>query len=68
MACGARHRLQVFHSYSNLNEREEDIPLLVRHFIGIFCKKNGRSAFDLSEEQMLRLRRGDQLLLVMARR
>ena len=52
------YRLQVFPIIMpNLNEREEDIPLLVRHFIGIFCKKNGRCAFDLSEEQMLRLRR-----------
>ena len=33
------YRLQVFPIIMpNLNEREEDIPLLVRHFIGIFCK------------------------------
>lgn len=51
------YRLQVFPIIMpSLKEREEDIPLLVRHFIRIFCQKNGRSVFDLPEEQMRRLR------------
>lgn len=50
------YRLQVFPIIMpSLKEREEDIPLLVRHFIRVLCKKNGRSAFDLSDEQMHRL-------------
>lgn len=54
------YRLQVFPIVMpNLKEREEDIPLLVQHFIGVFCKKNGRSTFDLSDEQMHRLQQYD---------
>ncbi|WP_291330775.1 sigma 54-interacting transcriptional regulator [Desulfovibrio sp.] len=54
------YRLQVFPIVMpSLKEREEDIPLLVRHFIGVFCKKNGRSTFDLSGEQMHRLQQYD---------
>lgn len=50
------YRLQVFPIIMpGLKEREEDIPLLVRHFIGVLCKKNGRSVFDLSQEQMRKL-------------
>ncbi|WP_374289939.1 sigma 54-interacting transcriptional regulator [Desulfovibrio desulfuricans] len=54
------YRLQVFPiTMPSLKEREEDIPLLVRHFIGLLCKKNGRRVFDLSEEQMCRLQQYD---------
>ena len=54
------YRLQVFPIVMpSLKDREEDIPLLVRHFISIFCKKNGRSMFDLSDVQMHRLQQYD---------
>lgn len=54
------YRLQVFPlTVPSLKEREEDIPLLVRHFIRIFCKKNGRHIFDVPEEQMNKLRQYD---------
>lgn len=54
------YRLQVFPlTVPTLKEREEDIPLLVRHFIRIFCRKNGRRVFDVPEAQMNRLRQYD---------
>lgn len=50
------YRLQVFPlTVPTLKEREEDIPLLVRHFIRIFCKKNGRHIFEVPEAQMNKL-------------
>jgi two-component system nitrogen regulation response regulator NtrX len=33
----------------SLRERREDIPLLMRHFIGLFCREHGREPKDLDE-------------------
>jgi two-component system response regulator HydG len=33
-----------------LRGRREDIPLLVDHFLGVYCKKNGRQRLLVSEE------------------
>lgn len=39
-----------------LRNRREDIPLLVDHFLGIYCSKNGRPRLDMSPEVLARLR------------
>jgi len=33
-----------------LRERKEDIPPLIEHFIGIYCKENDRTKLDMSKE------------------
>ena len=38
-----------------LRARREDIPLLVDHFLGVYCQKNGRARLKLSEEALARL-------------
>ncbi len=38
-----------------LRARREDIPLLVDHFLGVYCKKNGRSRLALSREALSKL-------------
>lgn len=35
-----------------LNERKEDIPLLIRHFIESYCKKNGKPVKKISEDAL----------------
>lgn len=39
-----------------LRNRREDIPLLVDHFLGIYCSKNRRPRLEVSPEVLLRLR------------
>ena len=38
-----------------LRARREDIPLLVDHFLGIYCRKNGRSRLDVHRDAMVKL-------------
>ncbi len=38
-----------------LRARREDIPLLVDHFLGIYCKKNARARLSVEPEVMQRL-------------
>lgn len=38
-----------------LRSRREDIPLLVDHFLGIYCRKNGRSRLTVPREVMEKL-------------
>ncbi len=38
-----------------LRNRREDIPLLVDHFLGVYCKKNGRARLEVSPEAMRKL-------------
>ncbi len=38
-----------------LRNRREDIPLLVDHFLGVYCKKNGRSRLDVSRDALRKL-------------
>ena len=38
-----------------LRARREDIPLLVDHFIGIYCKKNGRARLAMPPEVLQKL-------------
>ncbi len=38
-----------------LRSRREDIPLLVDHFLGVYCKKNGRPRLDVRKEALDRL-------------
>jgi DNA-binding NtrC family response regulator len=38
-----------------LRNRREDVPLLVDHFLGVYCKKNGRARLVLSPEVMRKL-------------
>jgi two-component system response regulator HydG len=38
-----------------LRARREDIPLLVDYFLGVYCKKNGRSRLDVPPEVLGRL-------------
>jgi two-component system response regulator HydG len=38
-----------------LRNRREDIPLLVDHFIGVYCKKNGRSRLGVAPDAMQKL-------------
>src|SRR6476659_566333 len=38
-----------------LRARREDIPLLVDHFLGIYCKKNGRARLAVPPEVMQKL-------------
>ncbi len=38
-----------------LRARREDIPLLVDHFLGVYCRKNGRSRLNVPREVMTKL-------------
>jgi two-component system response regulator HydG len=38
-----------------LRERREDVPLLVDHFLGVYCKKNGRPRLTVPNEVLTRL-------------
>src|SRR5690349_19248601 len=38
-----------------LRSRREDVPLLVDHFLGIYCKKNGRARLSVPREVLSRL-------------
>ncbi len=38
-----------------LRERREDVPLLVDHFLGIYCRKNARSRLEVPAEVMKKL-------------
>lgn len=38
-----------------LRTRREDIPLLVDHFLGIYCKKNGRSRLNVPPDVLAKL-------------
>lgn len=38
-----------------LRGRREDIPLLVDHFLGVYCKKNGRARLDVSRDALRKL-------------
>jgi len=38
-----------------LRERREDVPLLVDHFLGVYCKKNGRARLTVPHEVATRL-------------
>jgi two-component system response regulator HydG len=39
-----------------LRNRREDIPLLVDHFLGVYCRKNGRPRLEVSPEVLQHLR------------
>lgn len=38
-----------------LRTRREDIPLLVDHFLGVYCRKNGRERLSVAPEAMTKL-------------
>ena len=38
-----------------LRSRREDVPLLVDHFLGVYCKKNGRPRLTVPREVLARL-------------
>jgi two-component system response regulator HydG len=38
-----------------LRARREDVPLIVDHFLGVYCKKNGRSRLNVPREVMDKL-------------
>ena len=38
-----------------LRARREDVPLLIDHFLGIYCKKNGRSRLVVHRDAMAKL-------------
>jgi two-component system response regulator HydG len=38
-----------------LRSRREDIPLLVDHFLGVYCRKNGRARLSVPREVLARL-------------
>ncbi len=38
-----------------LRARREDIALLIDHFLGIYCRKNGRARLDVHREAMVKL-------------
>jgi two-component system response regulator HydG len=38
-----------------LRSRREDVPLLVDHFLGVYCKKNGRGRLTVPREVLARL-------------
>ncbi|HEX7669686.1 MAG TPA: sigma-54 dependent transcriptional regulator [Polyangiaceae bacterium] len=38
-----------------LRARREDIPLLIDHFLGIYCRKNGRSRLEVHREALVKL-------------
>lgn len=35
-----------------LRERKEDIPLLAEHFIALFCKQNGKTKYQLTQDAL----------------
>jgi len=43
----------------SLKERRGDIPLLAKHFLGLFCEENGRRTKSLAPEALERMRRYD---------
>ena len=54
------YRLSVFPLHNPpLRERKEDIPLLVRHFLQKFAKKNGKQIEHIRARDMQRLQRYD---------
>jgi DNA-binding NtrC family response regulator len=38
-----------------LRARREDVPLLIDHFLGIYCRKNGRARLDVHRDAMSKL-------------
>jgi DNA-binding NtrC family response regulator len=38
-----------------LRSRRDDVPLLVDHFLGIYCGKNGRARLEVAPEAMVKL-------------
>ena len=38
-----------------LRARREDVPLLVDHFLGVYCKKNGRARLSVTTEVLAKL-------------
>jgi two-component system response regulator PilR (NtrC family) len=51
-------RLNILHiEMPPLRERQEDLPILVDHFLAKFCKKLGKPAMNLTDEAMEILRR-----------
>jgi two-component system response regulator HydG len=38
-----------------LRTRREDVPLLIDHFLGIYCRKNGRARLDVHRDAMVKL-------------
>jgi DNA-binding NtrC family response regulator len=38
-----------------LRARREDVPLLIDHFLGIYCRKNGRARLDVHRDAMVKL-------------
>jgi two-component system response regulator HydG len=38
-----------------LRSRRDDVPLLVDHFLGIYCSKNGRARLEVAPEAMVKL-------------
>ena len=51
-------RLNILHiEMPPLRERQEDLPILVDHFLAKFCKKLGKPPMNLTEEAMDALRR-----------
>jgi two-component system response regulator HydG len=38
-----------------LRARRDDVPLLVDHFLGIYCSKNGRARLEVAPEAMVKL-------------
>ncbi len=54
------HRLAVIIlQVPALNERKEDIPLLVEHFIEIICNQNGRAKKDIHPDALVLLQQMD---------
>jgi two-component system response regulator HydG len=38
-----------------LRARREDVPLLIDHFLGVYCKKNGRARLEVNRDAMVKL-------------
>ena len=51
------YRLNILHiELPPLRERQEDLPVLVEHFLGRFCRKLNKPAMGLTEEALALLR------------